>query len=114
LLLAEKGGGELGPEKSCAVTAVNNFQFIGTMNPGGDYGKKEVCVLELTVVHSLVDIGATCPVCAEQGTVPHMNSSRIIVTGCPALEVLFCVMHTTIWRHIWRVLFPGVELRVVH
>lgn len=45
LLLAEKGGGELGTEKSCIVTANKNFHFIGTMNPGGDYGKKEVCIV---------------------------------------------------------------------
>jgi midasin (ATPase involved in ribosome maturation) len=54
LLLAEKGGGELGTEKSCIVTANKNFHFIGTMNPGGDYGKKEVCILCLrtpSVIH---------------------------------------------------------------
>lgn len=44
LLLAEKGGGEVGTEKSCILTANINFHFIGTMNPGGDYGKKEVCI----------------------------------------------------------------------
>jgi hypothetical protein len=44
LLLSEKGGGEIGTDKSCVVTAAQNFHFIGTMNPGGDYGKKEVCV----------------------------------------------------------------------
>jgi midasin (ATPase involved in ribosome maturation) len=44
LLLAEKGSGEMGTEKSCIVTANTNFHFIGTMNPGGDYGKKEVCI----------------------------------------------------------------------
>ncbi|RPB13613.1 midasin, partial [Morchella conica CCBAS932] len=36
ILLAEKG-----PEGS-AVTAVDGFQFLATMNPGGDYGKKEL------------------------------------------------------------------------
>jgi len=51
LLLAEKCGGELGTEKSCIVTANKNFHFIGTMNPGGDYGKKEVCIVGCT--HSL-------------------------------------------------------------
>jgi len=54
LLLAEKGGGELGTEKSCIVTANKNFHFIGTMNPGGDYGKKEVCIFGFT--YSLSDV----------------------------------------------------------
>ncbi|KAI5852686.1 P-loop containing nucleoside triphosphate hydrolase protein, partial [Morchella snyderi] len=36
ILLAEKG-----PEGS-AVTAADGFQFLATMNPGGDYGKKEL------------------------------------------------------------------------
>ena len=36
LVLAEKGGEEV------HVTAVPGFQFLATMNPGGDYGKKEL------------------------------------------------------------------------
>lgn len=36
ILLAEKG-----PEES-QVTAMDGFQFLATMNPGGDYGKKEL------------------------------------------------------------------------
>ncbi|KAF4522959.1 hypothetical protein B566_EDAN009549 [Ephemera danica] len=35
LLLAEKGG-------ECTVTAEPSFQFVATMNPGGDFGKKEL------------------------------------------------------------------------
>jgi len=34
LLLAEKGG-------DCNVSAKEGFQFVATMNPGGDFGKKE-------------------------------------------------------------------------
>lgn len=41
LLLAEKGGDEQS-DGSNVVVAADNFYFIGTMNPGGDYGKKEV------------------------------------------------------------------------
>lgn len=37
LLIAEKG-----EEIPRLVIANTNFHFIGTMNPGGDYGKKEV------------------------------------------------------------------------
>lgn len=36
LLLAEKGS------MDSLVTAVDDFQFFATMNPGGDYGKKEL------------------------------------------------------------------------
>jgi hypothetical protein len=60
LLLAEKGGGEIGTDKSCVVTAAENFHFIGTMNPGGDYGKKEVCIWGIIVVHSLVQTQRNC------------------------------------------------------
>ena len=40
LLLAEKGS-NIGGEP-CEVTAKDGFIFVGTMNPGGDYGKKEL------------------------------------------------------------------------
>ncbi|VVT57060.1 uncharacterized protein SAPINGB_P005514 [Magnusiomyces paraingens] len=36
ILLAEKGS------KDSSITAVDGFQFFATMNPGGDYGKKEL------------------------------------------------------------------------
>ena len=36
IVLAEKGGDEV------HVTATEGFQFFATMNPGGDYGKKEL------------------------------------------------------------------------
>ncbi|PWW78362.1 midasin [Tuber magnatum] len=36
ILLAEKGANE------SEITAANGFQFMATMNPGGDYGKKEL------------------------------------------------------------------------
>ncbi|KAG0131716.1 ATPase, partial [Tuber indicum] len=36
ILLAEKGA------KESEVTAADGFQFMATMNPGGDYGKKEL------------------------------------------------------------------------
>lgn len=40
LLLSEKiGNNDSGSE----LTAHPEFCFVGTMNPGGDYGKKEVC-----------------------------------------------------------------------
>ncbi|KAG8852125.1 hypothetical protein FRB96_008926 [Tulasnella sp. 330] len=39
IVLAEKGGWDL---EHVAVTASPGFQIIATMNPGGDYGKKEL------------------------------------------------------------------------
>ncbi|KAJ1566126.1 AAA ATPase midasin, partial [Nowakowskiella sp. JEL0078] len=41
LVLAEKGSGGDG-ETVEEIIANNEFQFIATMNPGGDYGKKEL------------------------------------------------------------------------
>ena len=29
------------------ITATEGFVFMATMNPGGDYGKKEVCLYEI-------------------------------------------------------------------
>lgn len=44
LLLAEKGGGALDAREDVNIlVAHHNFRIIGTMNPGGDFGKKEVC-----------------------------------------------------------------------
>ena len=46
ILLAEKIGQEMDTKTSNVstevVTAEQNFRFVGTMNPGGDYGKKEL------------------------------------------------------------------------
>ncbi|CAE6509447.1 unnamed protein product [Rhizoctonia solani] len=39
LVLAEKGGGDF---SLLTVTAKAEFQLVATMNPGGDYGKKEL------------------------------------------------------------------------
>ncbi|XP_034939027.1 midasin [Chelonus insularis] len=43
LLLAEKNTDSFDSKESdCVITAHADFCFIGTMNPGGDYGKKEL------------------------------------------------------------------------
>ncbi|KAF2725998.1 P-loop containing nucleoside triphosphate hydrolase protein [Polychaeton citri CBS 116435] len=43
VLLAEKGvGGEFGTADGPEVVAQPGFQFLATMNPGGDYGKREL------------------------------------------------------------------------
>ncbi|KAG8225223.1 hypothetical protein J437_LFUL012698 [Ladona fulva] len=41
LLLAEKGGGSDGAN-AVVIVAHPKFHFVGTMNPGGDFGKKEL------------------------------------------------------------------------
>lgn len=40
ILVSEKGDGS-----PSLIKAHDKFQFVGTMNPGGDYGKKEVFIL---------------------------------------------------------------------
>lgn len=42
LLIAEKGIDLNNPKNSEQIVAHKNFYFIGTMNPGGDFGKKEL------------------------------------------------------------------------
>lgn len=42
LLLAEKGIDLNNPNNSEIIVAHPDFMFIGTMNPGGDFGKKEL------------------------------------------------------------------------
>lgn len=42
LLLAEKATTEDISSKSYEITATGGFQFLATMNPGGDFGKKEL------------------------------------------------------------------------
>ncbi|KAI9068715.1 midasin [Trametes sanguinea] len=39
IVLAERGGSD---EEIPAIKASDNFKFVATMNPGGDYGKKEL------------------------------------------------------------------------
>ncbi|KAH9891844.1 midasin [Cubamyces lactineus] len=39
IVLAERGGND---EEIPAIKASDNFKFVATMNPGGDYGKKEL------------------------------------------------------------------------
>lgn len=45
ILLAEKGGGEGTLTDVELVKAEEGFQVFATMNPGGDFGKKEVCCI---------------------------------------------------------------------
>jgi midasin len=40
--MAEKGGGDGRDNQVEVVTATDGFQVFSTMNPGGDFGKKEV------------------------------------------------------------------------
>ena len=47
LLLAEKGGGDGLHNEVEEVKAKEEFRIIATMNPGGDYGKKEARIIIL-------------------------------------------------------------------
>lgn len=49
-MLSEKIG-EIDGESE--LVAHPEFCFVGTMNPGGDYGKKEVCFKNLIVIFYL-------------------------------------------------------------
>jgi midasin len=43
LVLAEKGDDGLGAkDETCHITAHSSFRVVATMNPGGDFGKKEL------------------------------------------------------------------------
>lgn len=42
LLLVEKGSCDQGEDQSEEIVAKESFRLVATMNPGGDYGKKEV------------------------------------------------------------------------
>jgi midasin len=52
LLLAEKGGGDGKQNDVEEITAAETFQILATMNPGGDYGKKEVRLVGWFGTHS--------------------------------------------------------------
>ena len=42
LVLAEKGGDDSSGNQVDHIVAEKSFRIVATMNPGGDYGKKEV------------------------------------------------------------------------
>ena len=45
LLLAERGSGEGEEQEIAVIKAQEAFRVVSTMNPGGDFGKKEVGIL---------------------------------------------------------------------
>ena len=52
LVLAEKGGGDGSDSQVDQIVAKESFRIVATMNPGGDYGKKEVaCVRVIYLYH---------------------------------------------------------------
>ena len=44
ILLAEKGGGDGSMSEVEHINGKAGFQVFATMNPGGDFGKKEVVI----------------------------------------------------------------------
>ena len=61
LVLAEKGGGDGARNEVEQIFANETFRIVATMNPGGDYGKKEVG--DSVSIFDYVDM-----------TFPHLNS----------------------------------------
>lgn len=80
LLLAEKGG-EGGREVE-AVVGEDGFQVFSTMNPGGDFGKKEVTSL----TNCRDCIGSTRPNLTE--TRPRLNSGSSFYRKQTATKLL--------------------------
>ena len=52
LVLAEKGGGDGQQNEVDVIKAEKGFRVVATMNPGGDYGKKEVLCQSLSLKRS--------------------------------------------------------------
>lgn len=51
ILLAEKGGGDGADDEVEVVKAADGFQVFATMNPGGDFGKKEVRGMQVVLMY---------------------------------------------------------------
>lgn len=77
LLIAEKAIAlENGGENSELVIAHENFRFVGTMNPGGDYGKKE---LSPALRNRLTEIW--CETCSLRGDFLEIVGQNLKITG---------------------------------
>lgn len=50
MVLAEKGGQDDEENEVELLVAGKKFRILATMNPGGDFGKKEVSVKQLEVL----------------------------------------------------------------
>ncbi len=82
LTLAEKGGA--GAE---VITAAPGFRLVGTMNPGGDYGKKE---LSPALSNRFTQIWV--PAIEDQAELAAIIQSRITGT-----ETFTCALLAMLW-----------------
>ena len=55
LVLAEKGVGDGSESQVDQIVAKESFRIVATMNPGGDYGKKEVTYAWVIYLSHCVD-----------------------------------------------------------
>lgn len=72
ILLAEKGS------LDASVTAADGFQFFATMNPGGDYGKRE---LSPALRNRFTEIWV--PSLSDMGDVLQIVTSKLVDTALP-------------------------------
>ena len=61
LLVSERSRGQ-GEGEVFQITAAEGFTFMATMNPGGDYGKKEVCVDTCIFIWMFMYLSSISPV----------------------------------------------------
>ncbi|GAB0090345.1 Midasin [Sergentomyia squamirostris] len=99
VLLAEKGGIDEGLLVSRAnddfiIQAHQDFKFLATMNPGGDFGKKE---LSPALRNRFTEIWCTTPTCPE-----HLQQIGILhLTGIDEAEALAkCIVDVLIFMKI--------------
>ena len=78
ILLAEKGGVDN------AINAADGFQFLATMNPGGDYGKRE---LSTALRNRLTEIWVP-PLTEEDDILPILTDKLAVINQADFLESL--------------------------
>ena len=70
LLVSERSRGQgQGEGEVFQITAAEGFVFMATMNPGGDYGKKEVCAVARTYNYTFGCFCSSVPIYLSSGLV---------------------------------------------
>jgi midasin len=131
LLLAEKG------VEDSFVTATDGFQFFATMNPGGDFGKKELspalrnrftevwvpALSEADDVHDIIVSKLDCRFKVQSKPRKSQPISKIIVefaswfckTFRPSATTAFSVRDILAWVYFMNASqFPSPELALLH
>ncbi len=73
LVLAEKGAGDGALNQVEQIVAKDEFRVVATMNPGGDYGKKEVKYI-------VVGVGLAALVHFAKYSMPLLSTDKAIFT----------------------------------